>query len=216
MIFCAGRTELFEFAEPIGVGLVESAIKLTKKLTTATYEMLSSEETNKYKNLEHFIRATKSQGHSAEELLSNLLERRFMGKRILFIGSAGSYGNASIGEIHTSSKAYNVELSSLLKKSFTPIEDFVEIGNVPHGTSVNSSNYITSSKESSELFLSSGLEIENMEAFSFLSVAKEFGLDAEVVLIVTNYCYDDAHKEYLSNLKHSMKKLEEYVREIYR
>ncbi|MFP4331939.1 MAG: purine-nucleoside phosphorylase [Campylobacterales bacterium] len=171
MFFCAGRTELFEFAEPIGVGLVESSIRLTKKLTTPLYE------------------------------------------KIVFIGSAGSYGEVEVGEICKSTKAYNVELSSLLKKSFTPIEDFVEIGNVPHGTLINSSNYITSSKDSSELFLGKGLEIENMEAFSFLSVAKHCGLDAEVILIVTNYCHEDAHREYLSNLKSSMKKLEEYVRE---
>lgn len=174
MIFCAGRTELFDFAEPIGVGLIEPSIKLTKKLLTTSYE------------------------------------------KIYFIGSAGSYGGVDLGEICKSKKAYNIELSSLLGRSFTPIEPFVQNGNVPHGTLVNSSNYITSSKNSSKLFLQKGLEIENMEAFSFLSVAKEFDLDAEVVLIVTNYCFEDSHKEYVSNLKPSMKKLGEYVREIYR
>ena len=30
MILCAGRNETFDFAKPIGVGLIESAINLTK------------------------------------------------------------------------------------------------------------------------------------------------------------------------------------------
>ena len=30
MILCAGRNETFDFARPIGVGLIESAINLTK------------------------------------------------------------------------------------------------------------------------------------------------------------------------------------------
>jgi hypothetical protein len=34
MILCAGRNETFDFAKPIGVGLVESAIRLTQYVLT--------------------------------------------------------------------------------------------------------------------------------------------------------------------------------------
>ena len=71
MIVCAGRNETFDFAQVIGVGLIESAINLTKKC------MLNKPDF------------------------------------ILFIGTAGSYGNHKVFDIIESRKASNIELSFL-------------------------------------------------------------------------------------------------------
>jgi len=169
--FCAGQTEQIEFAHPLGVGLVESAINLTR-----FFMQNSSDEA-------------------------------------LFLGSCGSYGGLNIFDMIESNIAVNVEISYLLGESFTPInEQVVGIGNVPRGTIINSSNYITSSKKASELFLQKKIDAENMEFFSFLSVAKRFGVKAKGVFVVTNYCYEDAHQEYIKNHKRAIELLTEYVK----
>lgn len=167
--FCAGQMEQIGFAYPLGVGLIESAINLTK----------------------FFMQ------NSCDEAL--------------FLGSCGSYGKRSIFEIIESDSASNIELSLLLGESYTPIPNQIKMGlNVPHGT-INSSNYITSSKKNAELYLARGLEGENMEFFSFLQVAKRFGVKAKGIFVVTNYCYEDARKEYAKNYKKALSYLIEYV-----
>ena len=85
MIISAGRNEIFDFATPVGVGLVESAIGLTKIC----------------------------------------LERN--PKEILFIGSAGSYGTKNIFDIVVSNRASNVEISTLLNFSYSPLELHVQV-----------------------------------------------------------------------------------------
>ena len=44
MVVCAGRGEEFSFARVIGVGLIESAINLTKICLTEKVDELRSEE----------------------------------------------------------------------------------------------------------------------------------------------------------------------------
>jgi len=167
--FCAGQTEQIEFAHPLGVGLVESAINLTR----------------------FFMQ------NSCDEAL--------------FLGSCGSYGDRDIFEIIESDSASNIELSLLLGESYTPISNQIKTSlNVPRGT-INSSNYITSSKKNAELYLAKGLDGENMEFFSFLKVAERFGVKAKGIFVVTNYCYEDAKKEYAKNYKKALSYLIEYV-----
>ncbi|WP_121627729.1 phosphorylase family protein [Poseidonibacter antarcticus] len=171
MIVCAGRNETFDFAQVIGVGLIESAINLTKKC------MLNKPDF------------------------------------ILFIGTAGSYGNHKVFDIIESRKASNIELSFLSNNSYTPLDKVLESNNeiVRNDTIVNSSNYISTNQELCKEYKEYGIGIENMEYFSVVQVALEFKIPVAGIFIVTNYTNENAHKDFLKNHKEAMKKLSEYV-----
>ena len=136
---------------------------------------------------------------------------------LLFIGSVGSYGNHKIFDIVTSKTAANIELGFLNDKCYTPLENVVsaeENQNVPRETLniVNSSNYITTDSVSSEKFLTLGLELENMEFFALLSVAKEYDIPVAGVFIVTNYCNTNARKDFMNNHKQAKQLLTQFMR----
>ena len=171
MIVCAGRSETFSFAEVIGVGLIESAINLTKIC------LINKPET------------------------------------LLFIGSAGSYGEHKIFDIIESRKASNIELSFLSKDAYTPLDNILESENQigKNDTIVNSSNYISTNEALAKDYKEYGIGIENMEYFSVVQVAKEFDIPVAGIFIVTNHTNKDAHKDFLKNHKEAMKKLSEYL-----
>lgn len=176
MIICAGRNETFDFAHPIGVGLIESTINLTRLALFDKPDFL------------------------------------------LFIGSAGSYGNHNIFDIVTSKTAANIELGFLDDKCYTPLENVVSAEdnqNVPRETLniVNSSNYITTDIVSSKKLLTLGMELENMEFFALLSVAKEYDIPVAGVFVVTNYCDANAHKDFMTNHKKAKQLLTKYMKE---
>ncbi len=175
MILCAGNGETFPFATPIGVGLVESAINLTR--------------------------------------LALFDKPEFM----VFIGSAGSYGGYEIFDIVESKIASNVEQSFLSKDSYTPLDNVIEAYSdekneiVSHKTIVNSGNYITTNIQNAKAFRGLGLELENMEFFSLLRVAQEFEIPVLGIFVVTNYCNENAHHDFVKNHDKAMKKLTEYM-----
>ncbi|MDR1008421.1 MAG: purine-nucleoside phosphorylase [Campylobacteraceae bacterium] len=163
MIVCAGNNENFSFATPIGVGLVNASINLTKLFVT-----------QKPKN-------------------------------ILFVGTVGSYGKFKEFDIVSSNSATNIEIGFLENLSYSPVLEQIngiDI-NVSHETSqkvvVNSSNFITSNSAQSVLFLKYGLDLENMEFFAVLKVAQKFCVASLGFFCVTNYCDQNAHKEFLQN-----------------
>jgi nucleoside phosphorylase len=174
MIVCAGRTELFDFAMPIGVGLVESAINLTKLIVAKKPEEL------------------------------------------VFIGSAGSYGELLLGELALSHEAVNIEHSVISESAYSPIE-LREKSSFPSSDKygkivINSSNYITTSNETSKKLLELGADAENMEFYSVLRTAREFGILAFGVFVITNYCNKDAHMTYLQNLPSAKQLLIDYCK----
>lgn len=171
MIVCAGRNETFKFAETIGVGLIESAINLTR---TCLF------------NKPEFI---------------------------LFIGTAGSYGNHKIFDIIESRRASNIELSFLTNSSYTPLDNVLESDNkmVKNDTIVNSSNYISTNEELAKKYNEYGIGIENMEYFSVLQVAREFSIPVAGIFIVTNYTNTNAHDDFIKNHEEAMKKLTTYL-----
>ncbi|WP_458700572.1 purine-nucleoside phosphorylase [Sulfurospirillum sp. 1307] len=176
MIVCAGRNEIFDFAKPIGVGLVESSINLTKLI------------------------------------ISNKPDS------FLFVGSAGSYGKHNIFDIIHSKTASNIELGYLENKCYTPLKNTIStdnLDNVPRETKniINSSNYITTNKHSSNEFLKLGLSAENMEFFSIVSVGREFGIPVSGIFIITNYCYENAHEEFISNHTKAKQLLTQYTKD---
>ncbi|MEA3353722.1 MAG: purine-nucleoside phosphorylase [Campylobacterota bacterium] len=171
MIVCAGKNETFPFALPIGVGLVDSAINLTRLCLFDKPEY------------------------------------------ILFIGSAGSYGDHKIFDIVESSNASNIELSFFNDDSYTPIDNVVktEKANLVSDTIVNSSNYISTNENLTKEFLKYDIGIENMEFFSVVKVAQEFDIDVKGIFIVTNYTNKNAHKDFTSNHQEAKDKLVQYL-----
>lgn len=171
MIICAGRNETFKFATPMGVGLIESAINLTRQCLFDKPEFL------------------------------------------LFVGTAGSYGNYKPFDIVESTSAANIELSFLNNDCYTPLDNVLNSENrlVQNQTIVNSSNYISTNFELSKKFNDYNIGIENMEFYSLLSVAKEFDINIAGIFIITNYTNENAHEEFLKNHSEAMEKLTKYL-----
>ncbi|RUM62692.1 MAG: purine-nucleoside phosphorylase [Sulfurimonas sp.] len=157
MIICAGNSETFSFASPMGVGLIETSINLTRLCLFDKPEFL------------------------------------------LFVGSAGSYGDHQILDIVESKTAANIELAFLQKKAYTPLENVVsaQIDGVKD-VIVNSSNYISTDFALARKFLALGVALENMEFFAVLKVAQEFQIPAGGVFCVTNFCNETAHEDFLT------------------
>ncbi|MEO1959140.1 MAG: purine-nucleoside phosphorylase [Nautiliaceae bacterium] len=166
MIISAGNEEVFEFATPIGVGLIESTINLTQLCLFNKPDFL------------------------------------------IFIGSAGSYGKLKPFEVIESFSASNIEHCFLQKRCYTPIDNIISI---KPSILINSSNYITTDKTISKAYLSLGIDGENMEFYSVMRVAKEFGIGVIGIFVITNYCFEEAHKEYLQNIKKAKQTLTEYL-----
>jgi len=170
MIICAGNSENFSFATPMGVGLIETAMNLTRLCLFDKPEFL------------------------------------------LFVGTAGSYGDAKIFDIIESKTAANIELAFLTKDAYTPLENVIST-NTTDKTDiiVNSSNYISTNEALTKKFLNFGVGIENMEFFSVLAVAKEFDIPAGGVFCITNYTNNNAHAEFLKNHKQAKELLEKHI-----
>ena len=84
---------------------------------------------------------------------------------------------------------------------------------VSRETIVNSSNYITTDKSIGKAYLSKNIHLENMEYYAVLKVAKSFDIPATGIFIVTNYCDENAHKDFMENHKEAMQRLTEYINE---
>lgn len=158
MIICAGNSETFDFATPMGIGLIESSINLTRLCLFDKPEFL------------------------------------------LFIGTAGSYGEKKIFDIVESKTASNIELAFLNNDAYTPLNNVISTNTTnKRDTIVNSSNYISTNEELTKKFLKLGIGIENMEFFAFLKVAQEFNIPAGGVFCITNYTNKTAHEDFVKN-----------------
>ena len=172
MIICAGNNETFDFALATGVGLIETAMNLTRLCLFDKPEFL------------------------------------------LFVGSAGSYGNHNIFDIIESKTSSNIELGFLSSDAYTPLDNVVStnIDNTVKDVIVNSSNYISTNADLTKKFLSFGVEIENMEFFSVLKIAQEFNIPAGGVFCITNYTNENAHEDFLKNHEKAKELLSVHVK----
>ena len=171
MIICAGDIEQFDFATPIGIGMVNAAVNLTKLCLMNPPEFL------------------------------------------LFVGTAGSYGNRKIFDIIESRTAANIENSFFTHNNYTPIDNVISTADdVSRETIVNSSNYITVDQEISKHYLKNRIELENMEFFSVMKTAEILGIPAGGVFIVTNYCNEEAHQSFMQNRSEAMERVTEYMK----
>ncbi len=207
LIVCAGKNEDFSFAKSIGVGLVEASAGLCELLF-------------KFNAL----------GAGAKKP-----------DRIIFIGTCGLYqkgkslnlskkseikGNLGVKnlvsenqkplqllEIYESAHCFNVEASKLTNAFYSPAECEINL-NVSYETKkCNSSNYICTDENVAARFADLGLELENMESFAVLSLAKRFGISATCFLCATNFCDKNAHQSFLQNHTQAKKNLEHFLQE---
>ena len=176
MFVCAGDSEQFDFATPIGIGMVDAAIRLTRLCLE----------------------------HSPDT--------------ITFVGTAGSYGSKAIFDIIESHTAVNIENGFFDGKTYTPIDNWIEVPERPmvsRETIINSSHYITTDYASAVQYLSNDIDLENMEFYAVLKVAKTFGVPAKGIFIVTNYCNGDAHRDFVANHDEAKRRLSDYIRKHY-
>lgn len=172
MIICAGNNETFDFAQPMGVGLIEIAMNLTRACLFDKPEFL------------------------------------------LFVGSAGSYGEHKIFDIIESKTASNIELAFLNNDAYTPLDNVISTNTdqTKRDVIVNSSNYISTNEELTKKFLKLGISIENMEFFAVLRVAQEFDIPAGGVFCITNYTNKNAHEDFLKNHEEAKRVLTLHVK----
>ena len=185
MILCAGDIETFPYATPIGVGLCAATTNCTR--------------------------------------LAMMTPPEFF----LFIGTAGSYGHYRPLDIVESKAASQIELSYLLKKSYTPLPNNLivsdpdvsretpleTIAHSKHPVIVNSSNYITTDMNVAKRFNRLGIGLENMEFYAVMHVAQQFGIPCGGIFVVTNFCDENAHDDFMTHRLEGMQKLTFYLQE---
>lgn len=182
MIYCAGQIETFSFAKSIGVGLIESAMNLTRSiLYDKPDEIIFVGTCGAYADSIPLLEIFESQSATNIEL-------SFMQKQ--------SY--TPLNNFLT-----NVSCETITKDSNAILKQKLKI--------VNSSNYITTDSTLAKKFLNLGITYENMEFFSIIQVAKTFKLPALGIFCVTNYTHANAQKEFFTHHKIAMEKLESYI-----
>ncbi len=182
MIYCAGKIENFAFAKSIGIGLVESAIHLTRSiLHDKPDEIVFVGSCGSYSSSSPLLEIFES--HSACNIELSFLQ----------------------GQSYTPLDNFiNVSHETSQKDSaFLPLKNTQN--------TVNSSNYISTDSKLAEQMVKLGILYENMEFFTVLQVAKTFQIPAIGIFCATNHIHRDAQKEFLQNHKSAMQKLESYI-----
>ena len=172
MIVCAGESEQFDFAIPVGIGLIDAAITLTKLCMEQKPESL------------------------------------------LFIGTAGSYGEIGLLQIVESCSAANIENGFFNAGAYSPINNIVSCETMPDSPIVNSSNYITTDNSLAEAYREKNIQIENMEFYAIVKVAQKLGIPVKGIFCITNYCNKSAHKDFLANRTEAMQLLNKKLKKI--
>ena len=217
MIISAGRNEIFPFALPMGVGLVDMSINLTALLqkramvdSRGKYEQVlttNRQLDERLNSIDSPILQSAKSSQNPDKILNALPSE------IIFVGSAGLYKDGEVFKIYESSVAANIEISSLEHKSYSPIES--EIASVvPRGTcKVNSSNFITTDRNLAHELFDRGYFLENMEFFAVLKVAQKFQIPAYGIFVATNFCNKNAHEDFIKNHEQAKKELEKYLKQ---
>lgn len=125
---------------------------------------------------------------------------------LLFFASAGSYGKYKVFDVVESSSACNIELCFLQGKGYTPLDNACsnEVNLFKNDTMVNSSNYITQDLELAKKYNDYGVGIENMEFFSIMKVAQDFNIPVAGIFVISNFCDENAHQDYVKNINKVM------------
>lgn len=212
LIVCAGKNEDFSFAKSIGVGLVEASAGLCELLFK--FNALGARANKPDKII--FIgtcglyQKGDKKGLNALNLNENGKIKENLGAKNL---TSENQKPLKLLEIYESAHCFNVEASKLTNAFYSPAECEINL-NVSYETKkCNSSNYICTDANVAARFADLGLELENMESFAVLSVAKRFGISATCFLCATNFCDKNAHQSFLQNHAQAKKNLEHFLQE---
>jgi len=186
MIVCAGDIEQFDFAKPVGIGLENVAINLTRVC------MLEKPS---------FLFFVGTAGSYGEKEIFEIVEAQ----------KATQIEQSMItGDAYTPLEDVVQGITSL--EDMADIDfSFFSDQYVSRETVVNSSNYITCNEAAGVWYRQKGIHLENMEFYAMLKVAQKFGIPAAGAFVVTNYCNKEAHKDFLTNHKEAMRQLESYI-----
>jgi hypothetical protein len=138
---------------------------------------------------------------------------------VLFLGTAGSYGEIPPFWLIESWVGVQWEVGWVEGKGYTPIELRVEapkpetplkLPPLPKGEGVlNSSHYITTDWEIARQFRNLGAVGESMEHFGIIRVGALFQIPVRGLYLVTNYTDPAAHLSYRQNLPKALEILTE-------
>lgn len=240
LIVCAGRNENFRFAKSIGVGLVEASAGLCELLFKFNALGARASKNSGAKNRRGVAGIMGEQSVMSELSVANKPDKIiFIGTCGLYqkddkkgLNAVNLSENGKIKEnlgaknltrenqkplklleIYESAHCFNVEASKLTNAFYSPAECEINL-NVSYETKkCNSSNYICTDENVAARFADLGLELENMESFAVLSVAKRFGISATCFLCATNFCDKNAHQSFLQNHAQAKKNLEYFLQE---
>ncbi len=188
MIICAGNIEQFDFAKPVGIGLENVAINLTRMCMLEKPASL------------FFVGTAGSYGEK------NIFE-------ILVSQKATQIEQSVVTEDAYTPLDETVKGIASLEE-MAEIQSFFKDLNVSRETVVNSSNYITTNEAAGAWYRQRGIHLENMEFYAVLKVAKAFNIPAAGVFIVTNYCNTNAHNDFTKNHQEAMERLTKYVEKL--
>lgn len=182
MFVCAGNGEEFSFAQSVGVGLIQSAINLTKICQNNSVSYLV------------FVGSAGSYDPNIP-LLS------------LYCGLESVQIEASLfcSSAYTPIALKEKSLEIVSHETISQIRSL----NLPQAL-INSSNYITTDRSISQKMQERGILLENMEFFSVLSVARAFNIPALGVFCVSNYCHLEAHQEFMNHRVRVTEKIEDF------
>lgn len=183
MIVCAGYGEDFAFAKSIGMGLVESAMRLSLACSRESVDSIV------------FIGSAGSYDKSVEILSLQLCDNATQLDLGFLQGQAytpmDNRIQSGVLDILNYKEAFQVSCET---KADTHLD---MLFNLPQATT-NSSNYITTDEKLSKLFMRAGVGLENMEFFAVMRVAQYFQIPCVGIFCVSNYCHTQAHEEYIA------------------
>jgi purine-nucleoside phosphorylase len=183
-LISSGNLEIFPDVRPVGIGLIESAIKLS--------HIISLKE-KKVKGI-IFIGTIGSYGN-------------------LSIGTeVYSYSAYQIESSKIEGKSYSpIQLKIENKKIKKYLPYFRELYKLPF-IKINSSNYITTDFQIANLLRKKyKIDGESMEFYSILKISEYYNLPTLGYFVVTNYNNKFAHKKYLKNIEMAKKKINNFL-----
>ncbi|TLD97200.1 purine-nucleoside phosphorylase [Helicobacter jaachi] len=170
MIVCAGNGEDFAFAKSIGVGLVESAMRLSQICARESVDSII------------FIGSAGAYSQN-----THIFD-------VYIADSATQIELAFLQE-----QAYTPLDNHIQSDTLNMLVSHETLKTLPPKAVINSSNYITTDTHLAARLSAAGIMLENMEFFAVMSVAQYFAIPCVGIFCVSNYCHKDAHTDFINN-----------------
>ena len=233
MLVCAGRNENLCYATPIGVGLVEASLGLARLLLGGAREVkniIFVGSAGAYSkeiligDMFFSVEATqiessflKGGSYTPIDNVVKMEELDFdtfgvaLGKKF-FCDKNNAMDNVADMEQKNAKKNVSYETFKTLAQQ--NIKKSSIIKRQIKSAVVNSSNYITTDEGVAGQMVRAGILLENMEFFAVMKVAQTFGVPVMGIFCVTNYCDENAHKDFLENHSEAKSRLEDLIQNI--